>query len=206
MHLSCLRIFVADSQPVFRAGIVNALCSESDIHVVGETGSADLLIDAIGTLAPDVAVVDGMLLDRGVLAQLDEACQKAGTRMLVIAPPWSAPCISMLAAGLIVNCVLRAASRQELVDALRKVGKGERFVHAAVDEYLQNGTPDTLTVHELSVLALAAEGHSNSAIAGQLRVSLPYVNTQVRRLLQKLNARDRTHAVILGLRHGLLEM
>jgi DNA-binding CsgD family transcriptional regulator len=44
------------------------------------------------------------------------------------------------------------------------------------------------------------------SIAGQLRVSLPYVNAQVRRLLQKLNARDRTHAVALGLRHGLLDI
>ena len=205
MSFSCLRVFVADSQPVFRAGVLNALCAQEDLVAVGEAGTADALVDAVVSLRPDVLVVDGGLLDRQLLARLNEACRPLATAMLVVAPPWSAPFVGLVADGLVQSCVLRTLGRASFVDAIRRVGRGERVTSDGIETYLSAPMPGDLTIRELSVLALAAEGFSNTAIAGELRISPSYVNAQVRRLLQKLNARDRTHAVILGFRHGLLD-
>jgi DNA-binding NarL/FixJ family response regulator len=191
---------------VFRAGIVATVESEATMTVVGETGALDHLLTAVSACAPNAVVVDGGLLDQLSYTRLAGVCQSHGAAVLVIAPPWSARFATLVARDIVHHCIGRNASRENLIAALHLIGQGKRAVCKAMLMDVGGPLPASLTTSELSVLAFAAEGLSNSAIASELRVSLPYVIDHVRRLRKKLGARDRTHAVTLGLKYGLLDM
>jgi DNA-binding NarL/FixJ family response regulator len=198
-------VFVADHHPVFRAGITKALCCEEDVLCVGETGEADKVLDNIGRLVPDVLVIDGSMLDRGLATRLKTVEERTGLATLVIAPPCSGTFVALLTDGLITNCVGKTVGKDQLVASVRQVARGERVTGDIIDGFRVRSR-QTLTIRELSVLALAADGFSNLAIARQLCVSRWCVDTLVRQLLYKLDARDRTHAVTLGFTHGLLDV
>jgi two-component system NarL family response regulator len=201
-----LRVVVAERHPVFRAGIVSTIAAQHGMAVIAEAGSFAQVLDAIPIHRPNVVVVDGGMLDRSTYEHLDSLCRTHHAAVLVVAPPWSATFASLVLQNVVRNCISRASSREELVEALHAVRDGKRALCRALMTNVGGPVQTPLTTSELSVLALAAEGLSNSAIANEMRVSLPYVIDHVRRLRKKLGARDRTHAVALGLKYGLLDI
>jgi DNA-binding NarL/FixJ family response regulator len=201
-----LRVVVAERHPVFRAGIVATISAGQAMTVLAEVQTLEQLLTSIPLNRPNVVVVDGGMLDRTTYVHLESHCRAHHAAVLVIAPPWSATFASLVFQNVVRNCISRASSGEELIDALKAVRDGKRAVCRALMTNVGGPVQTPLTTSELSVLALAAEGLSNSAIASEMGVSLPYVIDHVRRLRRKLGARDRTHAVALGLRYGLLDI
>lgn len=197
---------VADRHPVFRAGIVATIAAEHGMAVLAEAETLAQLLASIPLHRPDVVIVDGSMLDQAAYKGLEGVCRANHATVLVVAPPWSATFASLVFQDVVRSCISRSSSREELIRALCIMRSGKRAVCRALMTSVDGPVKASLSTSELSVLALAAEGMSNLAIARQMGVSLPYVIDQVRRLRKKLGARDRTHAVALGLKYGLLSM
>jgi len=102
--------------------------------------------------------------------------------------------------------LLKDSLHEELLATIRAVRAGKKFVSPEVSFQLaEHATDDALTPAEISVLRLIAEGNANKEIAAQLSVSEDTVKGQVRNILSKLDAKDRTHAAMIGLKRGIIE-
>jgi DNA-binding NarL/FixJ family response regulator len=103
--------------------------------------------------------------------------------------------------------LLKSALHRELLDTIRAVHAGKKSLSAEVSyELAEHATDDVLTPAEVRVLRLIAEGNANKEIAEQLSVSEETVKGQVRNILSKLGAKDRTHAAMIGLKRGIIEV
>jgi DNA-binding NarL/FixJ family response regulator len=103
--------------------------------------------------------------------------------------------------------ILKGHVRRELLDTIRAVHAGQKRIPPEVAaELAEHATEDELTSREIAVLRLIATGHANKAIAGQLSIAEDTVKSHVTNLLAKLGANDRTHAVTIGLKRGIIEL
>jgi DNA-binding NarL/FixJ family response regulator len=103
--------------------------------------------------------------------------------------------------------ILKGHVRRELLDTIRAVHAGQRRIPPEVAaELAEHATEDELTSREIAVLRLIATGNANKAIAGQLSIAEDTVKSHVTNILAKLGANDRTHAVTIGLKRGIIEL
>ena len=102
--------------------------------------------------------------------------------------------------------LLKDTLNRELVETIRAVHAGKKFLSPEIAfQFAERGAPDSLTAAEIQVLRLIAEGNANKEIAANLALSEETVKGQVRNILAKLGAKDRTHAAMIGLRRGIIE-
>jgi DNA-binding NarL/FixJ family response regulator len=212
------RLLLADDQELVRTGFRLILSAEPDLEVVGEAGDGAEAVDAARRLAPDVVLMDVRM------PRMDgiEATRRLGR----IAP--QPPRVLMLTTFDLDEYVydalragasgflLKDAPAAQLVDAIRIVAAGDALLAPSITrrliaEFVRRPQPaDTpalaeLTPRELEVLKLIAEGLSNTEIAAELFLSEATVKTHVKRVLAKLDLRDRVQAVVLAYRCGLVE-
>jgi len=205
-------VLIVDDHPIFRDGLAGLLATLPEIEVTGTAGSAEEALAALRQAAPDVVLMD---------INLPGASGVEATRQAVrIAPETAVLVISMvddddsvfaaLAAGA-RGYVLKGASAAEIAAALRTVAVGGAVFGAGIaGRMLSRAQPITgplasgpaapgredLTAREREVLSLLAEGASNREIARSLGLSLKTVQNHVSRILDKLQAADRTQAVL----------
>ena len=193
-----MRVAVADDSPLFRAGVVRVL-EGAGFEVTADVGDADALLAHVAAAAPDVAVVDVRMpptfTTEGLQAALAIRAGHPATGVLVLSqvvePSYA---MTLLAGGatsvgyLLKDSVLDLA---EFADAVRRVGTGKTAVDPAVIHQLlerrRHGNPlDALSQREREVLALMAEGRSNTSIRDRLFLSPKTVETHVRNIFIKL--------------------
>ncbi|WP_034260719.1 response regulator [Actinospica robiniae] len=216
-----IRVVIADDDALLRAGVAVVLGCEPDIEVVGEAGDGIAAVELCRAVAPDVALVDVRMpgID-GVEATSRIVTAGLATRVLVLTTfhhdeyVWGA--LRTGAAGFL----LKRASPERLVDAVRSVAAGEAALDPAVTRdlvgrLLGTGTPPpradpddprlaALTGRERQVLRQAAEGRSNAQIAALLVIAESTVKTHMKRILAKIDARDRAQAVAIAYQSGLM--
>ena len=199
------RVLIVDDHPVFRDGLAGLLATLDDIEITGSVGTADDALDAVRHSLPDVVLMD---------LNLPGASGVAATRqVLELAPSTAVLVITMvddddsvlaaLRAGA-RGYVLKGASAEEISAAIRTVATGGAVFGAAIATRLaaqtapRNTTPlgPGLTPRETEILALLADGLSNKQIARTLDLSLKTVQNHVSRILDKLQATDRTQAAL----------
>ncbi|MCA1784041.1 MAG: response regulator [Dermatophilaceae bacterium] len=212
------RVVVVDDQAMVRAGFRSLLNAEPDLEVVGEAANGQEAIDIVGSLRPDVTlmdirmpVLDGLAATRAIVA--------AGTptRVLVLTTfALDEYVFDALRAGA-SGFLLKDAPAEELAAAIRVVAGGDSLLTPAVtrqviDAFVNMGAgrarpPDPrlarLTPRELEVLGLIARGLSNADIAARLFVSEATTKTHVSNFLAKLGLRDRVQAVIFAYENGV---
>jgi DNA-binding NarL/FixJ family response regulator len=202
------RVLIVDDHPVFRDGLAGLLATLPEVEVVGTAGTAEEALAALQGSAPDVVLMDINLPGASGV----EATRRAGQ----IAPATAVLVVSMvddddsvfaaLAAGA-RGYVLKGASAGEITAALRTVAAGGAVFGAGIATRLLARTPshlpgpvptsqDDLTGREREVLDLLADGASNRHIARSLGISLKTVQNHVSRILDKLQAADRTQAAL----------
>jgi DNA-binding NarL/FixJ family response regulator len=213
---SVIRVIVADDHELVREGIAAILQAQPDIDVVGTAADGVEAVDLIRTLAPDVALMDIQMphLD-GVEATRRLIAAETRTRIIILTTFGHDEYVhSALRAGA-SGFLLKDTPKAALTSGVRAVAAGEAtldasVLHRLVDNHLlrsPDATPlpglNRLTVREVEVLQLLAQGRSNEEIASSLHLSQSTVKTHIARTLTKLDARDRIHLAVLAHRHGL---
>ena len=214
-----IRVFLADDLPVVRRGIALLLAAEPDMVVVGEAGGCWKVVDRVERLRPDLVLLD---LDMPGLPTLDairritEVSPGASVLLLTLNDTEDSLSQALLAGA--SGYVLKSATVEELVGAIRLVHAGETFIHPSiatrlVGQYirrLRNGR-DTdefqrLSTREREVLPLIADGRADYDIASTLHISPYTVQTYRQRIMKKLDVHSRTELLKYALRKGIVSL
>lgn len=197
------RVLIVDDHPVFRDGLAGLLATLPDVQIAASVGSAEDAVAAAHADAPDVVLMDLNLPGMsGVEATREVLAATPSTAVLIITMVDDDDSVlAALQAGA-RGYILKGAAADEISAAIRTVAAGGAVFGAAIASRLV-ATPDrrehntaNLTARERDVLTLLAEGLSNKQIARQLELSLKTVQNHVSRILDKLQAADRTQAVL----------
>ncbi len=203
-----IRVLTVDDHPLMREGIAAVLDDEPDMAPVGEADNGWQALQAFERLRPDVTLLDiQMPVMDGLEALARLRVLSPGARVIVLttfktdAQAWQA--LKLGAVGYLLKTQLRA----ELLDAIRAVHRGHRWIpNEVAQEIAAHAGHEQLSGRELDVLEHIAQGLSNREIGSRLSLSEDTIKARVKTILAKLDARDRTHAVVLALKRGLLRL
>ncbi len=209
-----VRVVIVDDHAVLRSGLKLLLEREPDIEVVGEAGSARDAVFEVRALKPDVAVVDvTMPGESGIEAAPKLLKESPETKLLVLSmhddPSYVRDAFAAGASGY----VLKEAVDTEVVDAIRQVAAGGRYVNPTLGARLivaeakarEEAEADPLSDREREVLRLLALGHTNQEIAKLLYISVRTAETHRSHVMQKLRLSTRAELVRYALEHGVID-
>lgn len=203
-----LRVLVADDHPVVRHGLVALIDHQPDMTVVAEVGNGREAVDQYAAQQPDVVLMDLRMpeLD-GVEAIAAIRAASPQARIVVLTTYDSDEDIYRgLRAGA-QGYLLKDAPAGELLSAIRAVAAGQKRIPAEVAAKLaERMVSPELTARELEVLRLVVEGQSNKEIGAALAIAEGTVRAHLNSIFQKLDALDRTHAVTIAIRRGLVRL
>lgn len=203
---SPIRVLCVDDHPLLRDGIGAILETQSDITLVGEASNGLEAIEQYRTLRPDVTLMDLQMPDMDGL-QAIEAIRREEPRALILVLTTydgDVQAVRALKAGASAY-LLKASLRHELLGAIRAVWRGQRHISPEVAQQIAlHAAQDPLSAREVAVLDLVADGKSNKEIARHLLVSEETVKAHLRSVFLKLNVTDRTQAVTVAVRRGVI--
>jgi DNA-binding NarL/FixJ family response regulator len=202
-----IRILAVDDHPVVRQGIAGLVAVHSDMSLVAEASNGREAIQQFRAHHPDVTLMDLQMPEMGgVDAMIAIRGEFPEARIIMLTTyAGDAQVLRALKAGARAY-LLKNSLHKELLETIRAVHAGKKTVSPEVSFQLaEHATDDALTPAEVRVLRLIAEGNANKEIAAQLSISEETVKGQVRNILSKLGANDRTHAAMIGLKRGIIE-
>jgi len=205
---SPIRILVVDDHPIVRAGIEALMTGHPDMIIVAQAANGREAIQHFRTHHPDVTLMDIQMPEMGGLdALIGIRNESPGARIIMLTTyAGDAQVMRAIKAGA-CGYLLKSALHRELLDTIRAVHAGKKTLSAEVSyEVAEHVADDALTPAEVRVLRLIAQGSANKEIAEQLSVSEETVKGQVRNILSKLGAKDRTHAAMVGVKRGIIEV
>lgn len=203
-----IRVMTVDDHPLMREGIAALLAAHDGLELVGEAADGQAAVDGYAQLRPDVVLMDLQMpaLDgAGAIQRI--VAMAPGARVLVLTTyRGDAQARRAFAAGA-SGYLLKNAIRRELVEAIRQVHAGRRYLPADVAAELgQYALEDELSARELDVLRRLASGGSNREIGAELGLTEDTVKTHMKAILSKLHAADRTQAVVIAIRRGIVDV
>src|SRR6476661_8234486 len=201
-----IRILAVDDHPILRQGIAGLIADESDMTMVAEASNGREAIQQFRTHHPDVTLMDLQMPEmNGLDAIIAIRGEFPEARIIVLTTyAGDVQVVRALKAGA-RGYLLKNSLHKELLETIRSVHAGKRALSTEASmQIAEHATDDALTPAEIRVLYLIAEGNANKEIAAQLSVSEETVKGQVRNILSKLGANDRTHAAMIGLKRGLI--
>lgn len=202
------RILVVDDHPLLREGIASVLESEADMRIVAEAANGREAIDAFRGSLPDVVLMDLQMPELGGVAAIEAIRAEFPAARIIVVTTYQgdAQAVRALKAGA-QSYLLKSSLRKELVDTIRATLAGRRRIPPEVAAEIAAHSADAeLTLRELDVLKGVAGGNSNKLVAAQLNVTEETVKAHMKSILAKLGANDRTHAVTIALRRGILQL
>jgi DNA-binding NarL/FixJ family response regulator len=203
-----IRILTVDDHQLLREGIVAVLERQEDMCVVGQAGSGREAIESFRRLRPDVTLMDLRMPDMSGLEAISAIRTEFSSARIVVLTTYAGDvqAAAALRAGA-SGYLLKNLVRKELVETIRTVHAGKRSVPSEIaTEIAEHVADDNLTAREIEVLRRVAAGKSNKLVAAELDISEGTVKTHMKSILPKLDASDRTHAVMIALKRGILEL
>jgi DNA-binding NarL/FixJ family response regulator len=203
---SPIRILVVDDHPIVREGVTTLVGGQSDMRVVGEASNGREAIQQFRAHRPDITLMDIQMPVMSGLDALIAIRDEVPEARIVMLTTYSgdAQVQRAIKAGA-RGYLLKNSLHEELLQTIRAVHVGRKAISAEASfELAEHATDDALTPAEIRVLRLIAEGNANKEIADQLAISEETVKGQVRNILSKLGAKDRTQAAMIGMKRGIV--
>ena len=196
-----------DDHALLREGITALVAGQSDMTLVAQASNGREAIHQFRTHRPDITLMDLQMPEmNGLDAMIAIRGEFPEARIIVLTTyTGDVQVLRALKAGARAY-LLKNLLHKELLETIRAVHAGKKTVSPEVSFQLaEHATDDALTPAEIRVLRLIAEGNANKEIAAQLSISEETVKGQVRNILSKLGANDRTHAAMIGVKRGIIE-
>jgi DNA-binding NarL/FixJ family response regulator len=203
-----IRILIVDDHPLLREGIAALIAGRADMNLVAQASNGREAITQFRLHQPDVTLMDLQMPDMNGIDAIIAIRGEFPDARIVVLTTYSGDALAQraLKAGAKAY-VLKSHVRKDLLEIIRTVHSGKKSVHPDVAADIAfHAADDALTSREIEVLTLIAGGKSNKLIADQLSITEETAKAHVRSILSKLDAKDRTHAVTLGLRRGIIQL
>ena len=203
-----IRILTVDDHRLIRQGIAGLVAVESDMRVVAEAANGREALQQFRAYRPDITLMDLQMPEMNGLDAISAIRGEYPEARIIVLTTYSGDvqALRALRAGARAY-LLKDGLEKELLDAIRAVHAGRKAVSPEVSFQLaEHATDDALTPGEVRVLRLIAEGRANKEIAASLSISDATVKGQVQSILSKLGAADRTHAAMIGLKRGIIDL
>jgi len=203
---SPIRVLAVDDHPLLREGIAALIGSQADMRLVGEAGSASEALEKFRATRPDVTLMDLQMPDgSGIDAIIAIRAECPGARIIVLTTYGGDALAGRALRAGAQAYLLKGCVRKELLETIRKVHGGLKQIHPEIaSELVCHLGEHALSVREIEVLSLIATGKANKSIATMLSISEETTKGHVRSILSKLGANDRTHAVVVALKRGMI--
>ena len=205
---SPIRILLADDHPFLRDGVSGLVGDQPDMELVGEASNGYEAIAQFRKHRPDITLLDLQMPEmNGMDVMLAIRREFPSARIIVLTTyTGDAQILRALKAGAQAY-LLKSVLRRELLDTIRAVHAGQRRIPREVAAQLaEHAADDALTSREIEVLRLIAAGKANKLVASDLSITEETVKAHVKSILSKLGANDRTHAVTIALKRGIIEI
>lgn len=205
---SLIRILAVDDHAIFRQGIAGLLADEEDMQLVAEAFNGREAIQQFRKHRPEITLMDVDMPEvNGLDALIAIRSEFPEAKIIVLTiSSGDAQVLRALKAGACAY-LLKNLLHKELLETIRAVHAGKKSLSPEVSyELAQHATDDALTPGEIAVLKLIAAGNANKQIAELLSISEETVKGRVKNILSKLNANDRTHAAMIGLKRGIIAL
>jgi len=201
-----IRILCVDDHPLLREGIATLVATQSDMALVAEASSGREAIEQFRLHQPDVTLMDVQMDGMNGIEAIIAIRAEWRTAKIIVLTTYAGDVLAQRALKAGAHAyVLKGSIRKEILDTIRDVSRGLKRIEPDVAADLAKHQSDaSLTPREIEVLSLVAAGNSNKLIAAQLKINEETAKTHIKSILAKLDANDRTHAVILGLRRGVI--
>ena len=205
---SQIRILAVDDHALVRDGIAGLVGVQPDMLMVGVASNGREAIQQFRTLHPDVTLMDLQMPEmNGIEALIAIRNEFPDAKVIVLTTyAGDVQILRALKAGAQAY-LLKNTLHKELLETIRAVHAGKKMLSPEASyEIAEHATDDALTPAEIAVLRLIAAGNANKQIADQLSITEETVKSRVKNILSKLGANDRTHAAMIGLKRGIIEL
>jgi len=197
-----------DDHALVREGVASLLAAQADMKLVAEASNGGEAVDQFRAHRPDITLMDLQMPEmNGVEAMIAIREEFPSARIIVLTTyVGDAQVLRALEAGAQAY-LLKSGLRKELLETIRLVHAGrKRIAPEVATELAEHAVDDALSLRELEVLKLIASGNANKMIAAHLSITEETVKGHVKNILAKLAANDRTHAVTIGLKRGIIDL
>jgi len=205
---SQIQILTVDDHPIVREGIAGLIGVQTDMTLVGEASNGREAIQQFRTHHPDVTLMDLQMPEMNGLDGLIAIRNEFPKARVIVLTTYAGDVqiLRALKAGAQAY-LLKNTLHKELLETIRSVHAGKKTLSPEVSyQVAEHATDDALTPAEISVLRLIAAGNANKQIGDQLSITEETVKSRVKCILSKLGANDRTHAAVIGLKRGIIEL
>ena len=203
-----IRVLTVDDHQLLREGIAAVIEGQEDMTLVAQASNGREAVESFRRLRPDVTLMDLRMPDMSGIEAITAIRSEFRDARIVVLTTYAgdAQAAAALKAGA-VGYLLKSLVRKELLETIRAVHAGKRRVPPEIaTEIAEHVADDALTAREVEVLRRVAAGKSNKLIAAELDISEGTVKTHMKSILPKLDASDRTHAVMIALKRGILDL
>jgi DNA-binding NarL/FixJ family response regulator len=203
-----IRVLAVDDHALLRDGIAALIGNQADMELVAEASNGREAIELFRQHQPDVTLMDLQMPEMGGIDALSAIRGEFPEARIIVLTTYAGDVqvFRALKAGA-RGFLLKGLLRKELLETIRAVHAGQKRLPPEIAaEVAEHATDDSLTPREIDVLRLIAGGNANKEIAAQLSLTEETVKGHVKNILAKLDANDRTHAVTIGLRRGIIEI
>ena len=203
-----IRILTVDDHPLLREGIAALVASQSDMKVVGEASNGLEALEKFRKHRPDITLMDLVMPEmEGVDAIVAIRAEFPDARIIVLTTyKGDARVLRALKAGA-RGYLLKGLLRKELLETVRAVHAGRKCIPPEIAAQIaEHAGDEALSAREIEVLRLIGGGNANKQIADLLSITEETVKGHIKNILAKLSANDRTHAVTIGLKRGIIEL
>jgi DNA-binding NarL/FixJ family response regulator len=203
-----IKVLTVDDHPLLREGIAAVIEGQPDMLLIGEATSGVEAIASFRALRPDVTLMDLQMPEMNGIEAIIAIRDEFPEARIVVLTTYNGDmqALRALKAGA-CGYLLKSMLRKDLLDTIRAVHAGRRRIPAEIaTQIAEHASDDALTGREIEVLRRVAAGNTNRQVAAQLAIVEETVKAHMKSILSKLGAKDRTHAVTIALKRGIIDI